>query len=105
VFSSRLPQGAASPERAGFEPAQRVYTHWTVSKPLPENNKTSQTKDLEQGQTGAYKPAYKENPKTGQNDPAPLPADLAEIVAVWPELPEHTKTEIKALIQTHNSNT
>ena len=27
--------------------------------------------------------------------------DLAQVVKVWSELPEHTKTAIKALVQTH----
>jgi hypothetical protein len=27
--------------------------------------------------------------------------DLAKIMEAWPELPEHIKTAIKALIQTH----
>ena len=32
-----------------------------------------------------------------------ITSDLASIVAVWPELPEHIKAAIKALVQTHNS--
>jgi hypothetical protein len=30
-----------------------------------------------------------------------LPDDLAEIVAVWPELPEHIKAAVKALVNIH----
>ncbi|MFC1603871.1 hypothetical protein ACFL5F_02485 [Planctomycetota bacterium] len=39
--------------------------------------------------------------KQGEIDIKKLPPDLAEIVAVWPELPGHIKAAIKALIQTH----
>jgi hypothetical protein len=39
--------------------------------------------------------------KQGEIDTSELPPDLAEIVTVWPELPEHLKAAIKALIQTH----
>jgi hypothetical protein len=30
--------------------------------------------------------------------------DLAEILAVWPELPEYIKAAIKALVETHRTN-
>jgi hypothetical protein len=42
-----------------------------------------------------------ESPNQGEIDTSELPPDLAEIVAVWPNLPEHIKAAIKALIQTH----
>jgi hypothetical protein len=41
--------------------------------------------------------------KQDEIDTSGLPSDLVEIVAVWPELPEHIKAAIKALIQTHKA--
>jgi len=58
---------------------------------------------LQQAESSVYKPAYKQNPKTGQNEPIELPSELAEIVAVWPELPGHIKAEINALVKTNSS--
>ncbi len=40
--------------------------------------------------------------KQAQKQVQKLPDDLAEIVAVWPELPEYIKAAITALVQTHN---
>jgi hypothetical protein len=72
-------------------------------RPTHENGKDGQNKDLQQNESGAYKPAYKDNSKTHENQVDSLPPDLTEIVAVWPDLPEHIKAAIKALIQTHNT--
>ena len=41
------------------------------------------------------------SPKSGRTCPVPLPSGVAEIVAVWPKLPEHIKAAIMALVQTH----
>jgi len=74
---------------------------------LHQNDKPLKSRELETQGSGAYKPAYKKNPKTGgkqgEVDTQNLSSDLAEIVTVWPELPEHIKAAIKALIQTYKT--
>jgi hypothetical protein len=40
-----------------------------------------------------------ESQKQGQIDIQELPSDVAEIVTCWPNLPEHIKAAIKALVQ------
>ncbi len=69
--------------------------------PLPKNDKHCNNKDLQLAHKGAYKPAYKKFQKTTVNQPQDIPPELAEIVAVWADLPLHIKAAIKALVQTH----
>jgi len=70
-----------------------------IRNPLTKNNNSIKSKDLQSQASGAYKPAYKENPKTAKNLAENLPADLAEIVAVWSKLPEHIKRTIQVLVR------
>jgi len=37
----------------------------------------------------------------GKIDTSELPPDLAEIVHLWPDLPEHIKAAIKTLVEAH----
>ena len=66
--------------------------------PLPENDNCNENNDLQQNESGAYKPAYKENSKTPENQVDSLPPDLTEIITVWADLPEHIRQTIKTLV-------
>ena len=48
--------------------------------------------------------SLQKNPENDQKSADSLLDDLAEIVAVWPELPEHIKAAIKALVGTCNTS-
>ena len=71
-----------------------------IKSPPHKNANNSNNKDLGQPKITAYKPAYKQNQKTAQKESDPLSSDLTQIVEVWPELPEHIKAAIKAIIET-----
>jgi len=62
----------------------------------PEKTKTCES--TKEQLTPQLTPKSQKQPKI---DTSELPSDLVEIVAIWPELPEHIKAAIKALVQTH----
>ena len=83
--------------RGGFEPPTHGFSVRCTKTASPEKTNTCETS--ESALTPQWTPTH---PKQGEIDTSNLPPDLAEIVAVWPELPEHIKAAIKALVQTCN---
>ncbi len=69
----------------------------------PKNVSPEKTKTCETSKTQLTPQLTPKTQQQGEIDTSELSSDLAEIVAVWPELPEHIKAAIKALVQTHNA--
>ena len=82
--------------RGGVEPPTHGFSVRCSKNTNPDKTKTCKT--TEQQLTPQLTP---KSPKQPKIDTSELPSDLAEIVQLWPELPEHIKAAIKALIQTH----
>ena len=92
--------GGKEQAAAGFEPANNGFAN-RCSK----NISTDKTKTCETTKEQLTPQLTPKSQKQTQIDTSELPVDLAEIVAVWPELPEHIKAAIKALVQTHIEST
>lgn len=64
-----------------------------------KNTSPDKTKTCETSKTPLTPQLTPESRKEGEVDTQNLPAELAEIVAAWPELPEHIRQAIKFLIK------
>ncbi|MCX5637106.1 MAG: hypothetical protein NTX52_05370, partial [Planctomycetota bacterium] len=67
---------------------------------VDEKSQPQQKQELIDTQSERLQTSLQKNPENGQKSGDNLPDDLAEIVAAWPELPEHIKAAIKALVHT-----
>ncbi len=84
----------------GFEPSTPGLQNQSL-----ENITDDKTKTCEAAKEQLTPQLTPKSPKQPKIDTSELPSDLAEIVAVWLDLPEHIKAAIKALVQTHSKGT
>ncbi len=78
----------------GFEPSTPGLQNQSLENVTPDKTKTCETP--KEQLTPQLTP---KSQKQAKIDTSELPSDLAEIVAVWPELPEHIKAAIKTLTE------
>ena len=83
--------------RGGIEPPTHGFSVRCSKNITADKTKTCETS--KEQLTLQLTPNSQKQPEI---DTEKLPADLAEIISVWPELPEHIKAAIKALVQTNN---
>jgi hypothetical protein len=79
----------------GFEPTTTGLQNRCSKQVNPESDKT-----YESAKPELTRKLIPESEKQAQIDTQDLPADLAQIVTAWPNLPEHIKAAIMALVKT-----
>jgi len=75
----------------------------TVFKTVANNSQVTQKQALTDSETKRLQTSLQRNPENASKSAVSPPDDLGEIVAFWPELPEHIKAAIKALTETSQS--
>jgi hypothetical protein len=82
--------------RGGIEPPTHGFSVRCCKDTNPGKTKTCET--TKEQLTPQLTP---KSPNQAKIDTQNLPADLAGIVEVWPELPEHIKAAVKVLVNIH----
>ena len=77
----------------GFEPPTHGFSVLCRKNTNPDKTKTCET---------TKEQLTPKTQKQGKNDTQNLPADLAEIIAVWPQLPEAIRSAIVAIVRSLN---
>jgi len=83
-------------------PGAGVYPHDGSANRCTKDTSPEKAKTCETSEPPLTPQWTPKSPKQAEIDTSELPPDLAEIVTIWPELPEHIKAAIKALVQTRS---
>ena len=83
---------------AGLEPAT-----CGLGNRRSENTRAEKTKSCKTAKQQLTPQLTHNSQKQSELDTSKLPVDLAELVTVWPNLPEHIKAAIKALVRTNTA--